>query len=152
MLFRPRGWAKVVVFASLDPDRSVIGAHIRQGSKFLPTKHSLTCFVCILQEEGLKGKWIGECSCCSLSSASRSFANPIVCALQASTRFARFGLPLTHFKEKGLFIDSPCEGLTDTRQVLYRIRQLAVFSASLPYYGWRLTVTVAVTVKVPKTN
>ena len=35
----------------------------------------------------------------------------IVCALQAYIRFARFGLPLTHFKEKGLFVVSPYEGL-----------------------------------------
>ena len=59
--------------------------------------------------EGSKGKEL-ENARVFLLAASR-LANPIVCSLQASTRFARFGLPLTHFKEKGLFVISPYEGL-----------------------------------------
>jgi hypothetical protein len=67
-----------------------------------------------------------------LCSPLRGSQTPSNIPLQASTRFARFGLPLTHCPTKG---ESPCEGLTVYRQVLYRIRQLAVFSARLRSNG-----------------
>ena len=102
--------------------------------KLLISKHSLTCSFAF-SKGGVKGEGIGECSDSNLPLTPLLWGSlkhrTTELSLQPLRGFRSYSLS----KVKGLFINSPCEGLTDTRQVLYRNRQLAVFSARLRSNG-----------------
>ena len=87
-----------MVFASLDPDRSVVGSYLQFSSdlfynKFLKFSGAT--------REGSKGKELLRSSDFPLSSATRSLANTAG-SVFALTHFVGFANPI--HKEKGLFV------------------------------------------------